>query len=120
MLFARTYDAAKAWEGGCRFVKLRNVDEKSDPEYHNPTYPELLADIWEQGEDVILLEHDVVPYEQSIHGDCVLPRAVVRLLVPRRPNDKDQLQSGLYKDQHRVHGGYRRLRPGGARATTMG
>ena len=66
MLFARTYDAAKAWEGGCRFVKLRNVDEKSDPEHHNPTYPELLADIWEQGEDVILLEHDVVPYEQSI------------------------------------------------------
>ena len=66
MLFARTYDAAKAWEGGCQFVLLRNDDEKPDPSRYNPTYPELLADLWDEGEGVIMLEHDVVPYEQSI------------------------------------------------------
>jgi hypothetical protein len=66
MLFARTYDAAKAWEGGCRFVKLRNRGEKPDPDQYNPTYPELLADLWEQGEDVMMLEHDVVPYADSL------------------------------------------------------
>jgi hypothetical protein len=66
MLFARTYDIAKAWEGGCRFVPIRNADEQADPSQYNPTYPELLADLWDQGEGVIMLEHDVVPFGNSI------------------------------------------------------
>jgi hypothetical protein len=66
MLFARTYDAAKRWEGGCEFVKLRNADETPDLDGYNPTYSELLADLWEQGEDVMMLEHDVVPHEDSL------------------------------------------------------
>jgi hypothetical protein len=74
MLFARTYDAAKAWDGGCRFVKLRNRGEKPDPDQYNPTYPELLADLWEQGEDVMMLEHDVVPYADSLAEIAGCPR----------------------------------------------
>jgi hypothetical protein len=66
MLFARTYDAAKAWPGGSEFVKLRNADETPALDGYNPTYPELLADLWEAGESIIMLEHDVVPHEDSI------------------------------------------------------
>ena len=65
-LFARTYDAAKAWEGGARFVQLRNHDEQADTSRYNPTYSELLADLWEQGDGFIMLEQDVVPYEDSL------------------------------------------------------
>jgi hypothetical protein len=65
MLFARTYDAAKAWEGGCEFVRVRNADETPAPDGYNPTYPELLADLWEQ---------DVVPYEDALEARDPRPR----------------------------------------------
>src|SRR5450759_5316663 len=99
MLFARTYDAAKAWEGGCRFVKLRNRGEKPDPDQYNPIYPELLADLWEAGENIIMLEHDVVPYEEQYRGDRELPSAVVWLSVPKRRGlQPGARQSWMYQD----------------------
>jgi hypothetical protein len=70
MLFRRTYDAAKAWEGGCEFVELRNANEPVDD---RPTYPELLADLWDAGQGVIMLEHDVVPYEDSLAAIASCP-----------------------------------------------
>lgn len=64
MLFRRTYEAARAWPGGCEFVALRNKNEPADS--GRPTYPELLATLWEAGQSVITLEHDVVPHENSL------------------------------------------------------
>jgi hypothetical protein len=74
-LFARTHDAAVAWSGGCEFVPIRNADEQADPSQYNPTYPELLADLWEAGESIIMLEHDVVPFEDSIAEIASCPEA---------------------------------------------
>jgi hypothetical protein len=73
LLFARTYDAAKAWEGGCELVRVRNADEEPLRDRYNPTYSELLADLWEEGESVLMLEHDVVPYEDSIADIAYCP-----------------------------------------------
>jgi hypothetical protein len=73
MLFRRTYEAARDWEGGCRFVEIRNADEGQRDD--RPTYPELLASIWEAAEPVVMLEHDVVPYENAIEeiAGCTHP-----------------------------------------------
>lgn len=72
MLFRRTYEAAKAY-GYCEFVKLRNPGEPSGAEHGYETYPELLARLWRNGQGVILLEHDVVPYQESIEEIASCP-----------------------------------------------
>jgi hypothetical protein len=70
MLFARTYDAAQAWEGGCEFVRLRNKREPADG---RPTYFELLTRLWRSGGGFVMLEQDVVPYEGAIEAIAECP-----------------------------------------------
>jgi hypothetical protein len=107
MLFRRTYEAAKAWEGGCEFVELRNASEPVDPTKHRPTYPELLTGIWAQCESVIVLEHDVVPYEHSLDeiAHCLQPWCGFHYPDGGGVSGLKS-QSRMHKDQRRGDGGH--------------